>query len=83
MGKQVERNFQVEDTLGVISKKGKVTKEVNFVSWNGAEGKVDLRKWIETDTGKNRMFQILLFTSLLFLIGKASHTLYLLWILIF
>lgn len=52
MGKQVERNFQVEDTLGVISKKGKVTKEVSFVSWNGAEGKVDLRKWIETDTGK-------------------------------
>lgn len=39
-------NFEVKKKLGTISvsKKG-LTKEINYVSWNGHEAKYDIRNW--------------------------------------
>ena len=38
--------FEIKEELGVISKSAKGwTKELNLISWNGAEAKYDLRDW--------------------------------------
>lgn len=38
--------FEIKDELGVISENTKGwTRELNLVSWNGAEPKYDLRDW--------------------------------------
>ena len=46
-------NFEIVKPLGIIStsKDEVYTKEVNLISYNGNEPKVDIRKWNrETDT---------------------------------
>lgn len=49
---QDEFTFEIVQELGVISKNGKSgwTTEVNIVSWNGREPKVDIRSWNEDHT---------------------------------
>ena len=38
--------FEIKEELGVISESAKGwTKELNLISWNGAEAKYDLRDW--------------------------------------
>lgn len=38
--------FEIEKEIGVISESAKGwTKELNIISWNGKEGKYDLRDW--------------------------------------
>ena len=41
-----ELKFEVTQNCGVISESAKGwKKELNFVSWNGREAKLDLREW--------------------------------------
>ena len=41
-----EIKFEIEKELGSISESSKGwTKELNLISWNGKEGKYDLRDW--------------------------------------
>lgn len=37
--------YNIVDHIGVIGKSGEWTKEVNIVSWNRAEPKIDIRAW--------------------------------------
>ena len=38
--------FEIKEELGVISESAKGwTKELNLISWHGAEAKYDLRDW--------------------------------------
>lgn len=38
--------FEIKEELGVLSESAKGwTKELNHISWNGAEAKYDLRDW--------------------------------------
>lgn len=38
--------YEILDNLGVFfTSKNGWTKEINIISWNGAEGKVDIRSW--------------------------------------
>ena len=38
--------FEIKEELGVLSESAKgQTKELNLISWNGAEAKYDLRDW--------------------------------------
>lgn len=39
--------FTIEKHLGEIGYAGRMTKEVNLVSWNEADAKVDIRGWDE------------------------------------
>lgn len=42
----VDIKFEIKEELGVISESAKGwTKELNLISWNGAEAKYDLRDW--------------------------------------
>lgn len=41
-----EIKYHIEEEIGVISESNKGwTKELNLISWNGREGKYDLRDW--------------------------------------
>lgn len=41
-----EIKFEIEKELGVIAESAKGwKKELNLISWNGKEGKYDLREW--------------------------------------
>lgn len=38
--------FEIKEELGVLSESAKGwTKELNLISWNGAQAKYDLRDW--------------------------------------
>lgn len=38
--------YEVLDNVGVFfNSKNGWTKEINIISWNGADGKVDIRSW--------------------------------------
>ncbi|MDR0948551.1 MAG: hypothetical protein LBM69_03425 [Lachnospiraceae bacterium] len=53
--------FEIKETLGVLSEsKRGWTKEVNMVSWNGREAKVDIREW---DATHEKMGKGLTFTT--------------------
>jgi len=46
MKKNDEIKFEIKETIGVISEKTNGwRKEINLVSWNGAEPKYDIREW--------------------------------------
>ena len=46
MAKEFE--YEILEQLGEFSNNGKgMIKEVNIISWNGADGKVDIRNWRE------------------------------------
>ena len=41
-----EIKYEIKEHLGVISETSRGwTKEVNMISWNGREAKVDIRDW--------------------------------------
>ena len=41
-----EFKYEILNELGVFSTaKNGWTKEINIISWNGAEGKIDIRTW--------------------------------------
>lgn len=40
-----EFKYEITDRIAVLSEKGKWTKELNKVSWNGRAAKYDLRDW--------------------------------------
>ena len=46
LGIMAEFKFEIVEKVGVISEKASGwAKELNFVSWNGAEPKFDIREW--------------------------------------
>lgn len=48
-----EVTYEITEELGVLSENSRGwTKELNMVSWNGAEAKFDIREW---DPDKKRM----------------------------
>ena len=48
-------NYSITEELGVISEKNGYSKEVNMISYNGAEPKVDIRNWSTGDDGEKKM----------------------------
>lgn len=40
-----EISYEIIKHIGIISKRGMHTKEINIVSWNGRESVYDLRVW--------------------------------------
>ena len=48
-------NYSITEELGVISEKNGYSKEVNMISYNGAEPKVDIRNWSTSDDGEKKM----------------------------
>lgn len=50
-----EFEFNVEKPIAVLSTSSKGwTKEVNMVSWNGREAKLDIREWAPGDNLNDR-----------------------------
>lgn len=46
--------FEIKREIGVLHDNGKVSKELNIVSWNGAEPTYDLRAWCDNPNGTKR-----------------------------
>ncbi len=43
-----EFKFEIAEHIGIVSSNGKGwNREVNYVSWNGREPKIDIRDWSE------------------------------------
>ena len=40
-----EIKFEIIKKIAIISEKGEKSLQLNYVSWNGREGKLDLRNW--------------------------------------
>lgn len=48
MAEKKEFTFEVKNNIGKISEgRSGWAREVNFVSWNGAKAKLDIRDWSE------------------------------------
>lgn len=47
-------NYKIEKKLGTLSENGVFAKEVNIISYNGRDGKIDIRNWntVEQKMGK-------------------------------
>lgn len=45
-------SYEIEEEIGVISEKNGYSKEVNMISYNGADAKVDIRNWSIEDGEK-------------------------------
>lgn len=45
-------NYEVVERIAVLSQYGDTSKELNKVSYNGAEPKYDLRSWRRTSNGE-------------------------------
>lgn len=43
--------YEVVERIAVLSEGRGYSKELNLVSWNGAQPKYDLRKWLESESG--------------------------------
>lgn len=54
MADRKEFNFETKEHLGIITAdpEAKVTKELNFVSWNECKPGYELRSWKQTENGK-------------------------------
>jgi hypothetical protein len=50
-----EFKYEIVEELGVLSEKNGYTKEVNLISYNEAEPKVDIRTWSVDDDGNKKM----------------------------
>ena len=50
-------NYEIKDTYAVISerKNGAERLELNAISYNGRETKIDLRRWDRSDGGKKML----------------------------
>ena len=56
MANEVEVTFDLMKHIGVIGQpaRGDWTKEVNLVSWNGGDPKIDIRDWDSTHERMSR-----------------------------
>lgn len=45
-------SYEIEEEIAVISEKNGYSKEVNMISYNGADAKVDIRNWSIEDGEK-------------------------------
>lgn len=50
-----EFSYEIKEKLGTISTNGKYSKELNIISYNGAEPKYDLRSWTTEEDGTRKM----------------------------
>ena len=51
-----EFSYELKEKIAVLSEgKSGWTKEINLVSYNGAEAKVDIRTWQTTEDGERKM----------------------------
>lgn len=49
-------SYELKEKVAVLSSsKGGWTKEINLVSYNGAEAKIDVRTWQTTEEGERKM----------------------------
>lgn len=44
--------FEIKRKIATISENENYTKEINVISWNGGEDKIDLRTWKNAEDGK-------------------------------
>lgn len=54
MADRKEFNFEIKEHLGTLTAdpEQKITKELNFVSWNECKPGYELRSWKQTENGK-------------------------------
>ena len=50
-----EFSYEIKEKLGTISENGNYSKELNIISYNGAEQKYDLRNWTTEEDGTRKM----------------------------
>ena len=51
-----EFSFDIKENIAVLSEgKGGWSKELNLVSYNGAEARIDIRSWQTTEDGERKM----------------------------
>ena len=51
-----EFSYELKEKVAVLSEgKSGWTKEINLVSYNGAEAKIDIRSWQTTEDGERKM----------------------------
>lgn len=48
-------NYDVTEEVAVLSEKNGWSKEVNWISYNGAPPKIDIRTWSTDEDGNKRM----------------------------
>lgn len=49
-------SYEIKERIAVLSEgKGGWSKELNLVSYNGAEAKMDIRSWQTTEDGERKM----------------------------
>ena len=47
--------YEIKQQIAVLGQHQDETKEVNYISYNGREPKVDIRKWTSQPDGSKRM----------------------------
>jgi len=51
-----EFNYNIEEEIAVLSENAKgYSKELNYISYNGAPKKLDIRTWSTDEDGEKRM----------------------------
>ena len=68
--------YEILDNVGVFfNSKNGWTKEINIISWNGAEGKVDIRSWSPDHSrmGKGISLTVEEFKALKELMDEINH----------
>ena len=48
-------NYEIKREIAVLGKYENETKEINYISYNGRDPKVDIRKWTIQPDGSKRM----------------------------
>jgi len=48
-------NYDITEEVAVLSEKNGWSKEVNWISYNGAPPKIDIRTWSTDEDGNKRM----------------------------
>lgn len=55
-------NYEIKKRLGILSQNGEKTLELNLVSYNGREPKIDLRRW-DRSGGEEKLLKGLTMTN--------------------
>ena len=55
-------NYEIKKRLGILSQNGEKTLELNLVSYNGREPKIDLRRW-DRNGGEEKLLKGLTMTN--------------------
>lgn len=50
-----EFKYEIKKAIGLLSKNGVYSKEINIISYNGGADKIDIRNWSEQEDGNKRM----------------------------